>query len=773
MALKNKYQRQKQQYSNDGGTTWIDVSPANYRRGRLLEEASEDCNTIEWREVLGSWFCVTDTYATRWITDSSQYECVGYNKYSVEKEQSTVDGGLNWSDTGNTRRGTLIETNSTDCGYNAQYRWVNVSDDYECDGTTKYNKEKEQVSTDDGVTWTDTGNTRRGNVVIERYSIDCGYVPLNRWVLVDDDYYCVGNDKYEMDKKQVSMDNGITWEDVVPLTYRQGAIIEKNSEDCMIYEKYLTTQMLSSGAIGIENNGESALTNIAYSKNDGEWTPISYGQYVNVVNGDIIRWKANGYQTTNTGGTGQMYTTAYSYSYYSYFNSTADFNAYGNPKSLLYSDDFATFNETYTNPNGSVYVRFLGLFREAEHLINAKRLAMPSNLATNNALEYMFYGCTSLITAPELPATSVGIRSYGYMFQNCTSLTNAPSILPSIYSNTDVYESMFEGCTSLVTAPLMNVTRISNGGCSAMFKGCTSLVNTPQINATYVGYEGCYEMFKGCTSLTSVSFDFSAEMVSTGHCYYSMFEGCTSLVTAPQLTATTLATDCYNKMFKDCTSLRNAPQLPATTLSVGCYRYMFQGCTSLVNAPELPATTLADYCYQGMFKDCTSLANAPQLPATILAINCYNYMFQGCTNLTTAPVLPATTLTGDCYAWMFQGCTNLTTAPSILPATTLVYRCYDSMFQGCTSLTTAPELPATTLVSSCYNSMFYNCSSLNYVKAMFTSKPFSKNVGPGTTYAWLLGVSETGTFVKNSEATWTDRGTNSIPTGWTVETASE
>ena len=58
MALKNKYQREKQQYTNDSGRTWIDVSPANYRRGRLIEAGSEDCNTVEWKEVTGSWFCV-------------------------------------------------------------------------------------------------------------------------------------------------------------------------------------------------------------------------------------------------------------------------------------------------------------------------------------------------------------------------------------------------------------------------------------------------------------------------------------------------------------------------------------------------------------------------------------------------------------------------------------------------------------------------------------------------------------------------------------------
>lgn len=54
---------------------------------------------------------------TRWVTVSGQYSCVGTDKYNLEKEQSSMDG-INWTDTGNTRAGsTLIEANSTDCGY--------------------------------------------------------------------------------------------------------------------------------------------------------------------------------------------------------------------------------------------------------------------------------------------------------------------------------------------------------------------------------------------------------------------------------------------------------------------------------------------------------------------------------------------------------------------------------------------------------------------------------------------------------------------------------
>ena len=142
---------------------------------------------------------------------------------------------------------------------------------------------------------------------------------------------------------------------------------------------------------------------------------------------------------------------------------------------------------------------------------------------------------------------------------------------------------------------------------------------------------------------------------------------------------------CYSFLFEDCTSLTTAPELPATTLATNCYENMFQGCTSLTTAPSLPATTLADACYAGMFSDCTSLTSAPSLPATNLAEYCYDSMFYKCTSLTTAPELPATTLANACYRLMFSDCTSLTTAPS-LPATNLAESCYWCMFYGCANL---------------------------------------------------------------------------------------
>ena len=214
-------------------------------------------------------------------------------------------------------------------------------------------------------------------------------------------------------------------------------------------------------------------------------------------------------------------------------------------------------------------------------------------------------------------------------------------------------------------------------------------------------------------------------------------------------------------------SLLEEDEETARTISLegkdSCYGYMFRDCTALTQAPELPATTLASDCYTSMFDNCTSLTQAPVLPATALASSCYGYMFNGCTSLTQAPELPVTTLAFRCYTNMFQNCTSLTTAPE-LPATKLTNQCYDSMFKGCTSLTTAPELPATKLTLRCYYNMFQNCTSLSSLKVAFTTWESSQ------TADWLNNVAATGTFscpqtlIDNT----TERGGSTVPTSWTM-----
>ena len=179
---------------------------------------------------------------------------------------------------------------------------------------------------------------------------------------------------------------------------------------------------------------------------------------------------------------------------------------------------------------------------------NGNRPAMASYCYSN-----MFYGCTSLTTAPSLPATTLKTNCYNSMFQGCTSLTTAPS-LPATTLASNCYYYMFYGCTSLTTAPSLPATTLAN------------------------------------------------------NCYNSMFQGCTSLTTVPSLPATTLKINCYNTMFYLCTKIKlsttasgtytksyRIPKNGTGTTASGALVYMFSNTGGTFNgAPKINTTYYLD-----------------------------------------------------------------------------------------------------------------------------------------------------------------------------------
>ena len=260
------------------------------------------------------------------------------------------------------------------------------------------------------------------------------------------------------------------------------------------------------------------------------------------------------------------------------------------------------------------------------------------------------------------------------------------------------FQSLFQGCTSLTTAPALPATTLAQECYSGMFSGCTSLTTAPALPATTLAQECYMYMFQECTSLNAAPALPATNLKD--NCYTDMFYSCVSLTTAPALPATNLASMCYSGMFAGCTSLNAAPVLPATTLASMCYSGMFQNCTLLKAAPELPATTLASQCYDSMFSGCTSLTAAPALSATNLEGNCYDSMFSGCTSLTAAPALPATNLVWRCYYDMFSGCTNLSSVTMLATNIPADKKCLDNWLSGVASsgtftkaadMTTLPE----------------------------------------------------------------------------------
>ena len=102
-----KHKMEIRQLSNDGGITWVNVSPEETRASdEIIERYSFDCGgTIKYKWVV--------------INDPTKYVCVGTEKHKMEVKQFSNDGGITWVNVSpeETRASDeIIERNSLDCG---------------------------------------------------------------------------------------------------------------------------------------------------------------------------------------------------------------------------------------------------------------------------------------------------------------------------------------------------------------------------------------------------------------------------------------------------------------------------------------------------------------------------------------------------------------------------------------------------------------------------------------------------------------------------------
>lgn len=471
-------------------------------------------------------------------------------------------------------------------------------------------------------------------------------------------------------------------------------------------------------------------------------------------------------------------------------------------------------------------VAYCELFMNCTSLIKAP--ALPATKITgSSACQRMFQGCTSLQTPPSLPATTLGTYCYYHMFNGCSALTTAPE-LPATSLQIYCYAYMFYNCSSLISAPALPATTLKDCCYWYMFRGCskitsitlpatkvvTSCYNRMLYNCSKLNYikalfkdlpegssaltqwvygvaktgtfvkaadatwdvTGTSGVPEGWTVVGGVSKSLTIEAVSdlsvsminmssSGTYQYKIDDG-----TWATWGGDALAISANSKLYFKGNDL-------AISTSNGVGRFVIDGqfnlsgnCLSLIQGDDMDSqATVPAFAFRMLFYGCTGLIKVAKtfLPSMTLQNGVYQYMFYGCTSLTDAPDLPATTLGNHAYYCMFQKCSSLVTIPATLPATQLANYCYANMFNGCSNITTAPVLPALTLVNNCYRYMFLGCSKLTYIKAMFTTVPT-------TTYTmgWVNNVAASGTFVKNSAATWDVVDTYGVPSGWTIQTAT-
>ena len=113
---------------------------------------------------------------------------------------------------------------------------------------------------------------------------------IYQWVTISGDYVCNGKDKYTKEKEQTSSDGGITWIDTGRT--RQGDLLQANSDDCSVSEQYLTFIPLEDCAFSIQNNFDNSET-ILYSLDEGlNWNILKFKTSTpKVTSGNKILWK--------------------------------------------------------------------------------------------------------------------------------------------------------------------------------------------------------------------------------------------------------------------------------------------------------------------------------------------------------------------------------------------------------------------------------------------------------------------------------------------------
>ena len=260
-------------YISDDNVKWFQTQIK--KRGELIEANSFECGYIPSERC------------SRWELDGTI--CNGYDLHNREIKLISDDCNERWYRTEIRRIGSLIKANSEDCGYKPsiqyEYRWVatTATTCYRYDLVYQYKKQRRRLfflsAQWEDVIPTEYSVDGAGTLPI-RYAAkdtpDCGWAPegepiyewrdidpsidwicdecdepiyrlelaTDEWICdecpipeaqyrwVDSGTTCVGVDEWRQKVKQVSLDDGETWTNVVPEELSATSIVKQNSIKC-------------------------------------------------------------------------------------------------------------------------------------------------------------------------------------------------------------------------------------------------------------------------------------------------------------------------------------------------------------------------------------------------------------------------------------------------------------------------------------------------------------------------------------------------------------
>ena len=216
------------------------------------------------------------------------------------------------------------------------------------------------------------------------------------------------------------------------------------------YDPIVTFRAEKAQTFKMEVNSGYQISNLEYSVNGGNWTPVVAYEEVN-FGGDNGTLRLRG---KNHSGTSSENCIARSF--ITFTKENVPVACTGDIRTLLDWEKYKTVN--------TENARFYGLFMDCKALTSAPKL--PATKLASKCYSYMFKGCTNLKTAPALPATTLAQFCYQGMFKGCTNLKTAPA-LPAETLVYYCYHIMFQDCTNLTS-----VTMLASGEQISQSNGC-------------------------------------------------------------------------------------------------------------------------------------------------------------------------------------------------------------------------------------------------------------------------------------------------------------
>lgn len=608
----DKYVDVYSQYSTDGGNTWQTTATTP----TMVEHNSAYCGYVP---------------DPQYRTTSGTPYCSGYDKYVDVYSQVSYDEGVTWQTTATTP--TMVEHNSSFCGYEVKYR--TTSGTSYCDGYSKYVPVYSQVSYDMGTTWETTATT---NILIESYSQDCGYVPLTRWV--ESGWTCVGYDKYVNNVQQISYDNGQTW--VNTSNTSASTLIESYSTDCGVMYRWTDTDVTVCS--------EANKYYVAYkemSLDGGQtWSEViprvtSLGTLVEAISMDCFKFYAtysdpksrykscDGSTTITTGDTFQT----------GYVANRMTTAIIGNCVTAIGASAFTEFS-SLTTVNISNNVTSIGshAFYECRNLGN---VTLPSGLTSIG--DHAFGYCQSMWNVV-IPASVTSIGDGAFVFCNyLDSITCLATTPPTLGNNAFMGTNdcpIYVPCDSITAYKSANVwsdyaSRIEaiEGSCTTQYRwiaDCWLCQGYDKWNKSkqQVSYDGG-ETWEDTGTVSATTLEESnsfncgyGSSSPSSHYYYAEYSGGTRYA---------YDTDCdYTLSYAEANPDCYDPTKMTYAYIGGCYdtiESVFSGHTSLSSVTFGGGVREIGW---GTFSGCTSLTSVT-LPSTVVYVGAQ--AFRDCTSL--------------------------------------------------------------------------------------------------------------------------------------------